>query len=143
MRLWSLHPKYLDAKGIVAVWREGLLAQKVLRGLSRGYRQHPQLQRFRMTRSPRATIAAYLKEIAAEARNRGYHFDETKIMATRSKVTLLPVLRGQMAYERKHLLGKLKRRNLERFRELNKVKRPLSHPLFTIRRGGLELWEKL
>jgi hypothetical protein len=27
MRLWSLHPKYLDAKGLVAVWR--LLAKKV------------------------------------------------------------------------------------------------------------------
>lgn len=22
MRLWSSHPKYLDAKGIVALWRE-------------------------------------------------------------------------------------------------------------------------
>ncbi|MDI3502728.1 MAG: hypothetical protein PWR13_285 [Archaeoglobi archaeon] len=28
MRLWSIHSKYLDAKGLVAVWREGLLAKK-------------------------------------------------------------------------------------------------------------------
>jgi hypothetical protein len=29
-RIWSLHPKYLDARGLVALWREGLLAQAVL-----------------------------------------------------------------------------------------------------------------
>lgn len=32
MRLWTLHPKYLDTKGLVALWREALLAQKVLQG---------------------------------------------------------------------------------------------------------------
>lgn len=32
MRLWSLHPSYLDAVGLVALWREGLLARKVLQG---------------------------------------------------------------------------------------------------------------
>ena len=32
MRLWSLHPCYLDPAGLVAVWREGLLARAVLRG---------------------------------------------------------------------------------------------------------------
>ena len=46
MRLWSLHPKYLDARGLVALWREALLAQAVLRGETRGYRHHPQLARF-------------------------------------------------------------------------------------------------
>ena len=38
MRLWSLRPKYLDSQGLVALWREGLLAQAVLRGKTRGYR---------------------------------------------------------------------------------------------------------
>ena len=37
MRLWSLHPRCLDAKGLVALWREGLLAQEVLRGKTRDY----------------------------------------------------------------------------------------------------------
>ncbi|MFP3165813.1 MAG: pyrimidine dimer DNA glycosylase/endonuclease V, partial [Nitrososphaeria archaeon] len=32
MRLWSLHPSFLDKQGILGVWREGLLAQKVLIG---------------------------------------------------------------------------------------------------------------
>ena len=46
MRLWSLHPKYLDIKGLVACWREGLLARKVLLDQTKGYKNHPQLIRF-------------------------------------------------------------------------------------------------
>ena len=56
MRLWSIHPRSLDARGLVALWREGLLARKVLRGRTRGYRHHPQLQRFRDLRDPVAAI---------------------------------------------------------------------------------------
>ena len=47
MRIWSLHPRYLDAKGLVAVWRETLLAKHVLEGKTKGYKNHPQLNRFR------------------------------------------------------------------------------------------------
>ena len=47
MRIWSLHPQYLDRQGLTAAWREGLLAQKVLTGTTKGYRNHPQLRRFR------------------------------------------------------------------------------------------------
>jgi hypothetical protein len=27
MRIWTVHPRYLDPKGLVAAWREALLAQ--------------------------------------------------------------------------------------------------------------------
>ena len=64
MRLWTLHPKYLDAQGLVALWREGLLARAVLRGMTKGYRHHPQLQRFRAHASPRAAINLYLEGVA-------------------------------------------------------------------------------
>ncbi|WP_396134581.1 pyrimidine dimer DNA glycosylase/endonuclease V [Cellulomonas sp. ATA003] len=47
MRIWSVHPRYLDRQGLTAGWREGLLAQKVLTGTTKGYRNHPQLRRFR------------------------------------------------------------------------------------------------
>ena len=43
MRLWSIHPRYLDSMGLVALWREALLAQAVLRGETKGYKFHPQL----------------------------------------------------------------------------------------------------
>ena len=38
MRLWSLHPRYFDSKGLTAAWREALLARAVLTGQTRGYR---------------------------------------------------------------------------------------------------------
>ena len=71
MRLWTLHPQYLDSKGLVAAWREALLAQKVLAGGTKGYRHHPQLHRFQSHPEPRAAIAAFLRAIADEAVHRG------------------------------------------------------------------------
>src|SRR6476646_9124589 len=79
MRLWSLHPKYLDAKGLVALWREALLARAVLRGQTKGYRQHPQVQRFREHATPVQMIEAYLYEVLCEAQRRGYAFDSSKV----------------------------------------------------------------
>ena len=52
MRLWSLDPAHLDRQGLVACWREALLAQAVLAGRTRGYRHHPQLERFRVVPGP-------------------------------------------------------------------------------------------
>ncbi len=46
MRLWLIPPKYLDCKGLVALWREGFLAKKVLSNQTRGYKNYPQLLRF-------------------------------------------------------------------------------------------------
>ena len=66
MRIWSLHPQYLDARGLVALWREALLAQSVLRGATRGYRQHPQLVRFRRRPSPTGAIAEYLRAVCVQ-----------------------------------------------------------------------------
>jgi hypothetical protein len=79
MRLWTLHPKYLDARGLVALWREALLAQKVLRGATRGYKHHPQLLRFAGQTNPPAALAAYLKAVHDEAMERDYKFDARKI----------------------------------------------------------------
>ena len=91
MRLWSLHPKYLDARGLVALWREGLLAQAVLRGKTRGYKHHPQLKRFRIHRRPIAAIRRYLHDVCDEADRRGYNFNRSKLgrktIASKSRVT--------------------------------------------------------
>src|SRR3954452_11063876 len=80
MRIWSLHPRLLDGKGLVACWRETLLAQKVLAGETKGYRNHPQLQRFRATADQMAAIGAYLCGLDAEALNRGYSFNTSLIL---------------------------------------------------------------
>lgn len=141
MRLWSLHPKYLDPQGLVALWRETLLAQAVLRGETRGYRNHPQLDRFKKHTAPLSAISLYLKGIYAEACTRGYAFDKSKIKPAR-KFTSLTVTTGQMMYEWEHLLAKLKTRNIALYRECRNTARPEAHPLFKVRPGDVELWER-
>ena len=141
MRLWTLHPKYLDAKGLVALWREGLLARKVLAGRTRGYRHHPQLERFRGLARPAAAVDAYLGVVLAEARRREYQFDETKLDGSRLP-RRLPETRGQLLYEWEHLLEKLRRRDPARFRALRRCPVPDPHPLVRVVAGGIRAWER-
>jgi len=140
MRLWSLHPKYLDARGLVALWREALLAQAVLRGRTRGYTRHPQLIRFRGAPSPVAAVAAYLDAVFSEAVRRGYHFDKSKI-AGRGPAAPMPVTRGQLAYEWAHLKAKLAVRAPAWLAGLGRVGRPDPHPLFHPAAGPVADWE--
>lgn len=141
MRLWTLHPCYLDAKGLVAAWREALLAQAVLRGETRGYRNHPQLIRFQAAGRPRAAIASFLTALADEATRRGYRFDATKIRGPRLRGRLTET-RGQLEYEWAHLRRKLRTRDPERWRKWADVRRPKPHPLFRIVPGRVRDWEK-
>ncbi len=141
MRLWSLHPKYLDPQGLVALWRETLLAQAVLRGETRGYRNHPQLDRFKSHRAPLAAISLYLKGIHAEAVARGYAFDQSKIKPARKGV-VLAVTAGQIGYEWAHLLAKLKKRNPALYRKWRSTEVPEAHPIFHVRTGDVEPWER-
>ncbi|HEY5452997.1 MAG TPA: pyrimidine dimer DNA glycosylase/endonuclease V [Polyangia bacterium] len=141
MRLWSLHPKYLDPRGLVALWREALLAQAVLAGKTRGYRHHPQLARFRGAPSPRAAIAAYLRGVLAEAGARGYAFDAGKVAKGRFGGKL-PVTSGQLRYEWAHLQSKLAVRDRVWARKLGGVRRPAAAPVFRVVRGGVEGWER-
>lgn len=141
MRLWTLHPQYLDAKGLVALWREALLAQAVLAGLTRGYTRHPQLIRFRQAVSPAECIASYLSGVHAEAARRGYHFDERKIPFFHS-LEPIPSTRGQLDYEWARLAEKLRHRSPSWFACIKKGVRPLPHPLFRVVPGPAEDWEK-
>ena len=141
MRLWTLHPRYLDAKGLVAAWREALLAQKVLQRRTRGYTRHPQVARFRSQARPVAAIATFLAGLAAEARRRGYHFDTAKI-ARRRLPGRIEETRGQLLYEWKHLRAKLRTRAPQIYRRFRGVTTPEAHPLFRIVPGGVRDWEK-
>jgi hypothetical protein len=141
MRLWTIHPQYLDAQGLVALWREALLARAVLRGQTRGYRHHPQLERFRAHALPRRAISAYLAAIHSEATARGYAFDKSKIGPLRSVDPILTTA-GQISYEWKHLKGKLSVRSPVWRRRWRAVRVPLCHPLFTPIPGLIEPWER-
>lgn len=141
MRLWSLHPQYLDRIGLVALWREALLAQKVLSGDTRGYRQHPQLHRFREHSQPLAFIASYLRAVALEADRRGYHFDAKKI-GCREEAAPFDVSTGQLLFEWEHLLRKLEIRDPTRARSQRAGPAPSTHPSFRVVEGPVANWER-
>jgi hypothetical protein len=141
MRLWTVHPQYLDTKGLLAAWREGLLAQKVLLGKTRGYTRHPQLQRFRIRTSPVESLAGYLLGLANEADRRGYKFDRRKI-SVRVFNGKLSETRGQLLFEWSHLKRKPRRRSPKTYRLCCKIDHPRAHPLFRIVPGPIREWEK-
>jgi hypothetical protein len=141
MRLWTLHPRYLDPQGLVALWRESLLAKAVLGGATKGYRHHPQLHRFQLQSAPRSAINRYLSGILSEAMARGYSFDATKIGPLRqcAKITSTS---GQLQYEWQHLLKKLRARSPDLYRRLRHVSEPMPHPMFRVVAGPVAAWER-
>ena len=141
VRLWTIHPAYLDARGLVALWREALLAKAVLANKTRGYRHHPQLERFRDAPDPSGALDAYLHGVYAESQRRGYRFDVGKLGRARS-VAPIPATRGQMTFEWTHLLHKLRRRSPAHFRTIRAVPRPRAHPLFRVKPGPVAGWER-
>src|ERR1700686_4315760 len=141
MRLWTIHPQYLDPHGFVSLWGEALLARAVLRGQTRGYRHHPQLERFRAHALPRCAISAYLAAVHSEATARGYAFDKRKIGPLRS-IDSISATTGQISFEWRHLMAKLAVRNRELSRQWRTVRVPLCHPLFTPVPGLIEQWER-
>lgn len=144
MRLWSINPTYLDTKGLLAVWREGLLARKVLQGKTKGYKKHPQLLRFREQEKPVEAIDSYLSFIYNEAKVRGYKFDVNKIQKSENE-RIIPVTKGQIEFETMHLLEKLRKRDpvrYERSRHID-LKNIEPNPIFYIIDGEIETWEKI
>ena len=141
MRIWTLHPQYLDPQGLVALWRESLLARAVLRGATKGYRHHPQLHRFLKHAAPRSAINCYLAAILSEADLRQYSFDRTKVGPIRSRVRI-STTHGQLEYEWQHLLEKLRLRSPTQYERLRTVVSPVPHPLFRIVAGPVEPWDR-
>lgn len=147
VRLWSIHPSLLDRRALVACWREGLLAQKVLHGETKGYTRHPQLERFRASADPLASVAAYLHGIADEADRRGYAFDRERIRRPRpDHAPSLLVTRGQLDYEFDFLRRKVEVRDPQWARFTLSGVDPAAvapHPLFLAVAGPVEGWERV
>jgi len=142
MRIWSIHPKYLDTKGLVALWRETLLAKNVLEGNTKGYKNHPQLIRFKNTDNPLHAINQYLSAVYQESNTRGYQFNKGKFNIHFHPQTIA-VTQGQIEYERQHLLKKLSTRDFTKYNELINRMNIETHPLFQIIEGEIEDWEIL
>jgi hypothetical protein len=143
VRIWTLHPRYLDPKGLVALWRETLLARAVLAGRTRGYTHHPQLQRFAAQPEPLATVDAYLAGVLAEATQRGYRFDASKIGPTPGPAAVsIAATTGQRDYEWSHLRAKLAARRPDWLARWAVDDVPALHPIFTLSAGPVAPWER-
>ncbi len=142
MRLWSIHPKYLDRAGIVALWRESLLAKAVLKGETKGYTNHPQLKRFTSVSHPIDAINEYLIGIWEEANSRGYKFNKSKI-DTPQNITCIPIPEGQIIFEFDHLLMKLAKRDEKKYEQLINIHAMELHHIFKKIDGGIAEWEKI
>lgn len=140
MRLWSLHPRLLDSKGLVALWREALLARKVLEGKTKGYRNHPQLQRFKNYSEPIVAINSYLYFVFLEAENRGFNFSKDKIYELEILERVIPVTTAQLEFELRHLTSKLKKRAPKHLEKLDTEIE--ANPVFYVVDGEIEPWEK-
>jgi hypothetical protein len=143
VRLWSIHPQYLDRIGLIALWREALLAQKVLRGETRGYKNHPQMKRFSDSLHPQEAIGQYLMGVWEEGHRRGYRFSKAKI-CTGGSLTIqkVPITTGQLRYELQWLCTKVQRRDPPTYQRLLAVRAIRCHPSFVVVEGAVEVWEK-
>jgi len=142
MRLWSIHPKYLDQKGLVALWREALLAKKVLKGKTKGYKNHPQLIRFKKAKDSLGAINFYLSVVWQESKKRDYSFNKSKINFNR-ETEKIKINNDQLYYEFDHLLKKLKKRDYKKYKVIKNPKAIIPHPIFKVVDGKIEDWEKL
>lgn len=141
MRLWSLDPALLDRAALVSGWREGLLAQAVLLGRTKGYTRHPQLVRFRELPQPAVGVITWLSGLADEADRRGYRFDRSRLAGARDPHLSMTVTAGQLDLEWRHLLAKCDQRApqwAEQLRDLG----PAAHPIFDVVPGPVEPWER-
>lgn len=141
MRLWTLHPKYLDPTGLVALWREALLARAVLRGDTKGYTRHPQLERFRSHGKTPSAIEFYLAAVFEDALSRGYSFDRSKI-GQFGPAEQIAATTGQIEFEWQHLLAKLSARSPLIYEKMRDIADPDCHPLFRKIDGQIEQWER-
>jgi hypothetical protein len=144
LRIWRIHPKYLDWKGLGALWRETLLAQAVLMGKTKGWKNHPQLTGLREHPQPIKAVGYFLKEVYLEAKGRGYNYNYGKILEPVEIINQIAVSDGQLRYEFEILMGRLKERTPEKYwsNENLKVKDPEPHPLFKVVKGSPAEWEK-
>ena len=144
MRLWSIDPKYLDSRGLLAAWREGLLAKSVLEGKTRGYKQHPQLNRFKESGDGIQAILKYLVAVYNESKKRGYHFNPRKLGDYKNrKIDKIKVTSGQVTYEFELLKWKLLGRSKEKLKDMENAEEIVVNPIFEIIDGEIEKWEKV
>ncbi|MGV0439032.1 pyrimidine dimer DNA glycosylase/endonuclease V [Corynebacterium mastitidis] len=113
LRISSLHPNLVDSKSLVVYWREALLVQNVLRGLTRAYRNHPQLDGVRSYPDPVGAVCFHLHGLVDDTDQRGcrLNLDLVRLTVNSPRDVRLSMRSGGVAYERDLLLDKVTRRD--------------------------------
>jgi hypothetical protein len=156
MRLWSIHPKYYDDSALARCIGEGLGGLRALCGLQKMHRNHPQLERFKKAAFCKHVLAEYIYCCHSESlvREKAYNFDFDVMydyLEGAVEGVNLPVTTGQIQYECKLLLAKMRSRSkggknrqyIELLRnDINRNQVEL-HPLFYAVPGPVESWEKV
>lgn len=132
MCLWSVHPQYLDKHGLMALWREGLLAQKALCASAAVSQSNPQLRRFKNNDNPLRAIGTYLSFVAAEGARQGYNLNHEKILYPNFDQEVIPVDASQIAFEAERLKNKLRIRDKLKFKQLSSSRDIAANPIFNI-----------
>jgi hypothetical protein len=107
-----------------------------------GWKNHPQLDRFKYHPKPMEAVGFYLKELHIESQRRGYNYNYSKILYPNSQVETITITMGQIDYEFKILQDRLKKRTPLKYDENLGVTKPEAHPLFKVIPGLPEKWEK-
>ena len=132
MSLCTIHPKYLDKQGLISLWREGLLAQKVLNGEVNIQLNSPLWEKLKKSQNPLRAIGAYLSFVAAEGARRGYKFSHEKILYPNFESYEIKVKPQDLIFEMTHLRNKLKMRDQHKWDEISKVSEVSPHPFIRL-----------
>ena len=116
------------------------MAKHVLEGKTKGYKHHPQLNRFKKAPVPLDCINQYLSVVYKESLQRGFNFTKDKINWEFNPSTLT-VTMGQLSFEKEHLLKKLLTRDKAQYKVLLNETNFVPHPLFKVIEGEREEWE--
>ena len=116
----------------------------MLTGLTKGYKNHPQLDRFYAHENALEAVNAYLAGVYKEACARGYKFDAAKVGEFDERnLAKIAVSRGQIEYEFAFLQEKLKSRDIKAYERNLSVKNIEIASIFREVDGGIEPWEKV
>ena len=144
MRLWSIRLDWLDPIGLVALWRESLLAKAVLEGKTIGYKNHPQLFRFKSYSRPLNATNTYMLYVKLEGDKRGFRFNSYKIDSDLvNKDIKIAVSQGQLDYELQLLKEKIAIRAKNKLQAVLTNDRGQPNNLFVPYNGPIEPWEKV
>lgn len=160
MRLWTIHPSFLDQKGLCGLWRETLVGLKALeKGPGAPWYNHPQLARFKVYPNGLAMLAEYAEHVLDEGHKRGYNFNTALLEPYLELYEMnfdgcIMVTKGQFDYEVEHFIRKLASRDEMRYQLYMEKMGPRSlyqpkievfvpNPVFRIVDGPIEVWEKV